>query len=63
LLEREVLDGAEVKTLIDGGDLPPMAPSGKSKDNADHTQQVIRPEPAGGRRLPGLSEGAGPAPA
>src|ERR1700758_1909003 len=26
LLEREVLDGAEVKTLIDGGDLPPMTP-------------------------------------
>ncbi len=60
LLEREVLDGAEVKCLIDGGTLPPMAP-GASKDTADHTQQVIRPE--GGRRLPGLSEGERPQPA
>jgi cell division protease FtsH len=61
LLEREVLDGAEVKTLMDGGNLPPMA-SNKPKDSADHTQQVIRPE-GGGRRLPGLAEGERPAPA
>jgi cell division protease FtsH len=61
LLEREVLDGAEVKTLIDGGNLPPMSPNRPQKDTADHTQQVIRPE--GGRRLPGLSEGERPAPA
>src|SRR5271154_7187627 len=26
LLEREVLDGAEVKKLLDGGELPPMSP-------------------------------------
>jgi cell division protease FtsH len=62
LLEREVLDGADVKTLIDGGNLPPMS-STKSKDTADHTQQVIRPEAGGGRRLPGLSEGERPQPA
>jgi len=61
LLEREGLDGGEVKTLMDGGDLPPMAT--KPRDNADHTQQVIRPESTGGRRLPGLSEGERPAPA
>ncbi|HKD06277.1 MAG TPA: ATP-dependent zinc metalloprotease FtsH [Bryobacteraceae bacterium] len=61
LLEREVLDGAEVKTLMDGGNLPPMA-NNKPKDSADHTQQVIRPE-GGGRRLPGLAEGERPAPA
>jgi cell division protease FtsH len=61
LLEREVLDGAEVKTLIDGGSLPPIS-STKSKDAIDHTQQVIRPE-TGGRRLPGLSEGERPQPA
>ena len=61
LLEREGLDGGEVKTLMDGGDLPPMAT--KPRDNADHTQQVIRPESGGGRRLPGLSEGERPAPA
>jgi cell division protease FtsH len=62
LLEREVLDGGEVKTLIDGGNLPPMTPSTPPKDTADHTQQVIRPE-TGGRRLPGLAEGERPAPA
>jgi cell division protease FtsH len=61
LLERESLDGAEVRTLIDGGDLPPMTPSGKTKDTPDQTQQVIRPETGGGRRLPGLSEGERPA--
>jgi cell division protease FtsH len=60
LLEREVLDGGEVKTLIDGGNLPPMS-ARPPKDTADQTQQVIRPE--GGRRLPGLSEGERPAPA
>ncbi len=60
LLEREVLDGAEVRLIMDGGDLPPAA-SGRSKDSADHgTQQVIRPD-SGGRRLPGLNEGEQPA--
>jgi len=59
LLEREVLDGAEVKQIIDGIPLSPRA--AKSKDGEDHTQQVIRPE--GGRRVPGLAEGERPAPA
>ncbi|HEV8291752.1 MAG TPA: AAA family ATPase, partial [Tepidisphaeraceae bacterium] len=59
LLEREVLDGAEVKQIIDGIPLSPRA--AKPKDAEDHTQQVIRPE--GGRRVPGLSEGERPAPA
>ena len=59
LLEREVLDGSEVRQIIQGVPLPPRAP--KPKDSEDHTQQVIRPE--GGRRVPGLSEGERPAPA
>ncbi|MBZ5591541.1 MAG: ATP-dependent zinc metalloprotease FtsH [Acidobacteriia bacterium] len=59
LLEREVLDGAEVKQIIEGIPLSPRA--AKSKDSEDHSQQVLRPE--GGRRLPGLSEGERPAPA
>ena len=42
-----------MKTLIDGGNLPPMTPTRPPKDTADHTQQVIRPD-TGGRRLPGL---------
>ena len=59
LLEREVLDGAEVRMLIGGGNLPPS--SGGSRDTADHdTQQVIRPESTG-RRLPGFNEGEQPA--
>jgi len=59
LLEREVLDGHEVKQIIDGIPLAPRAV--KAKDSEDHTQQVLRPE--GGRRVPGLSEGERPAPA
>jgi cell division protease FtsH len=62
LLEREGLDGGEVRTLMDGGNLPPMAMK-PPKDNGGETQQVIRPESGGGRRLPGLSEGERPAPA
>jgi cell division protease FtsH len=58
LLEREILDGAEVLSLIKGDTLPPRQPDGGAED---HTQQVIRPE--GGRRLPGLSEGERPQPA
>jgi cell division protease FtsH len=61
LLEREVLDGDEVRTILDGGDLPPMSMR-PPKDTADQTQQVIRPESGGGRRIPGLAEG-GPQPA
>ncbi len=60
LLEREILDGAEVKSLIDGIPLPPRAFI-KPKSNEDHTQQVIRPE--GGRRVPGMADGERPAPA
>jgi cell division protease FtsH len=47
LLERESLDGAEVKLLINGGTLPPTAPP-PVKDKPE-TQQVIRPE--AGRRM------------
>ncbi len=61
LLEREVLDGSEVRSIMNGDDLPPSA-SGRSKDTADHDiQQVIRPDVGGGRRLPGLNEGEQPA--
>ncbi|HTX38133.1 MAG TPA: hypothetical protein VME43_24050, partial [Bryobacteraceae bacterium] len=60
LLEREILDGAEVMALIRGESLGSLPPSGP-KDSEDHTQQVLRPE--GGRRVPGLSEGERPQPA
>jgi cell division protease FtsH len=58
--EREILDGAEVMSLIKGETLPPRQQDG-GKDSEDHTQQVLRPE--GGRRVPGLSEGERPQPA
>jgi cell division protease FtsH len=46
LLEREVLDGEQVKLLIEGRDLPEVPASGRGQ-----TQQVLRPE--GGRRAVG----------
>ncbi len=60
LLIREILDGNEVMQIIKGGDLPPKPTSG-TKESADNTQQVIRPET--GRRLPGFTEGERPQPA
>ena len=57
LLEREILDGAEVLALIEG--VPAAAePAGAGNQGS---QQVIRPE--GGRRVPGLIEGERPQPA
>jgi len=46
LIEREVLDAAELKMVADGQDLPPMAPL-PSKD--DGVQQVIKPDMQPGR--------------
>jgi cell division protease FtsH len=56
LLEREVLDGSEVRVILEGGELPPTS-TRPPKDTSDQTQQVIRPESGGGRRVPGLVEG------
>jgi cell division protease FtsH len=61
LLVREILDGAEVLSIIRGETLPALPPKG-GKDSEDHTQQVLRPE-GGGRRAPGFSEGERPQPA
>src|SRR5437588_9339755 len=41
LLEREILDGAEIMQIIKG---IPLAPSSGPKDTSDQTQQVLRPE-------------------
>jgi cell division protease FtsH len=60
LLEREVLDGTEVHTLIDGRELAAMPTPPPPAAPTDGSQQVIKPEP--GRRLPGMLEG-GPQPA
>jgi cell division protease FtsH len=62
LLEREVLDGAEVLQIVQGKTLAAMPPKNKpTKPEDGQTQQVLRPE--GGRRLPGLTEGERPQPA
>jgi cell division protease FtsH len=60
LLEREVLDGSEVRQLIDGQTLAAVQPPPSSSPTGDGTQQVIKPE--AGRRAPGMLEG-GPQPA
>jgi cell division protease FtsH len=63
LLEREVLDGAEVRLLIDGGTLPAFTSTKTTgpTDGTEKPQQVIRPE--GGKGLPGLLGGERPQPA
>ena len=57
LLEREVLDANEIRMIIEGKELPKMAPPSKGDDGV---QQVLKPEP--GR--PGIAKGGEhPAPA
>ena len=56
LLERETLDAAEIKLIIEGKDLPPARSSlaaANSNDPGD-TQKVLKPE---GGRKPGFGEG------
>jgi cell division protease FtsH len=60
LLEREVLEGAEVKQLIEGIPLPARSPAAPPSGDSG-TQPVLRPE--AGRRVPGLREGERPQPA
>ena len=61
LLEREVLDGAEVRQLIAGEKLAAMpVPPPPSATAGGDTQQVIKPETP--RLIPGMLEG-GPQPA
>ncbi len=61
LLEREVLDGAEVKMLIDGESLPVVTTTKPAPpDGGERPQPVLRPE---GGKLPGLLGGERPQPA
>jgi len=62
LLEREILDGAEVGLLIAGETLPAARPNPNNKPNSSdgQTQQVLRPD-AGIRSNPGLTPGSSPA--
>ena len=58
LLERETLDAAEIRAILDGKDLPPLRPSGGGT-GANDVQQVLKPKPDG---TGGLPEGS-PSPA
>jgi cell division protease FtsH len=63
LLDREVLDAAELKLLIEGKPLPekiPPPPPAAPPVPAKEPQLTLRPEP---RPLPGLAKGEKPAPA
>ncbi|MFN9428901.1 MAG: cell division protein FtsH, partial [Acidobacteriota bacterium] len=62
LLEREILDGNEIKMLIAGQELPALrsGPSNKPNSNDGQTQQVLRPDSAI-RPNPGLTPGSSPA--
>jgi cell division protease FtsH len=57
LLERETLDGAEIKLILEGKDLPPLPPPSAPADN---TQQVLKPEHG---RVPQIAPGERPSPA
>jgi cell division protease FtsH len=61
LLEREVLDGAEIKLLIEGQPLPPVRTAPKLTAGDEKPQPSARPE--GGRLPGGLREGENPQPA
>jgi len=59
LLEREVLDGAEVRMLIAGGTLPAMPTPPTQPRTTEPEKPAVRPE--GGHPIPGLLGGPQPA--
>ncbi|MBM3735686.1 MAG: ATP-dependent metallopeptidase FtsH/Yme1/Tma family protein [Acidobacteria bacterium] len=61
LLEKEILDGEEVKRLIHAKSQAPLAEAGGGTSGSDEVQRVIRPEPTGLNVRP-ITEG-GPQPA
>jgi cell division protease FtsH len=61
LLEREVLDGEEVRRLLKGESLSAFT-HGSGGDDESDTQHVLRPE-NDPKQKPGLMEGGSPAPA
>ena len=64
LLEREVLEGDEVTTLIDGGELEAIThPEQDEEEPAVPQQEVLRPDTPQPKGVPGLSEGEQPSPA
>ena len=61
LLEREILDGAEVMALIDGQTLPASKNPSAKPPSDEGKQAVVRPE--GGNRVAGFGTGESPQPA
>jgi len=60
LLEREVLDGEEVKALIEGRELPPLAiipPAGDEPDDSGGPDPQAAANPDASAPLPGLEDG------
>ncbi len=54
LLDRETIDAAEIKLIINGDDLPPMkSPLAQAESGGTETQKVLKPE-AG--RAPGFGD-------
>ena len=60
LLEREVLDGEDVRALLEGRELPALS-AAPATDDGPRPQEVLRPDTP--KRVPGLSEGGSPSPA
>jgi len=63
LLERESLDGEEVKRLLAGETLAPFSSSSSGPKSGGESQQIVRTEPDAKPSNPGLMEGGSPAPA
>ena len=63
LLEREVLDGDDVRALVEGRELPDVSTPEEEVDPTPTPQQVLRPDTPKPKRVPGLSEGEQPSPA
>ena len=63
LLEREVLEGEEVMTLLAGGELQAITHPQEDEEPAVPQQEVLRPDTPQPKGVPGLSEGEQPSPA
>ena len=63
LLEREVLDGDDVRALVEGRELPEVSTPEEEVEPTPTPQQVLRPDTPKPKRVPGLSEGEQPSPA
>ena len=63
LLEREVLDGDDVRALVEGRELPDESTPEEVVEPTPTPQQVLRPDSTKPQRVPGLAEGEQPSPA